>query len=192
MRNNDILLQYRSLLKPRPLWNETALYGGYEYIELADGVWIPRAYEYVLQYALAGSNIHLRKEAAAEIKTGGFIFRPSSLQQSDFTKLSILINKQTEVCIDKYSYAFEQLAQRFSFTTFYTISSYTAPNFIQLSEEEFCRKTSTTLTLVNEKSYDMKSRLRNWANVIPYNASFFDDSLASDNLIEGGDLFAST
>lgn len=192
MKNNDILLQYRSLQKPRPLWHETALYGGYEYIEITEGVWLPRIHEYVLQYAISGDNPALRKEAIKEIQSGEHLFKPSYLQQSDHTKLSILINKQAEVCIDKYSYTFEQFAQRFSFTKFYTTSSYTAPNFIQISEEEFCKRISTTLTLVNESSYSIKPKIRNWANVISYNSSFFDDSLAGDNILEGGDFIGTT
>lgn len=188
MRNDNLLLQYRSLHKPRPLWEESAYYGGYEYIELTEGIWVPRTHEYILRYALAGSNANVRREAANEIKSGGFLFRPSTLQQSDYTKLSILINKQSAVCIDKYSFTFEQFAQRFTNTTFYTTGSYTTPNFIQISEDEFFKKSSTTLTLVNETSYSVKPCICNWANIIVYNASFFDDSLADIDLIKGGDI----
>ncbi len=183
---NNLFLQYRSLLKPRPLWIETALYGGYEYIELTDGVWVNRIDEFLVHYALAGQNNQMKQAALEELKQQTKWFTPTDMQQSDFVKLCILINKQIEVCINSYSYTFEQLSYRFNHTKFYTLGNYTTPNFIQVSEEELCRRSSTTLTLVDEASFELKGKLRNWANVLPYNASFFVDSLADYNLIEGG------
>ena len=188
MKNDNFPLRYRSISKPKPLWNESALFGGYDYIEITDGIWVHRSLEYVFQYAVSGENPQLRNEAINEIKKGAGVFKPSLLQQSDYTKLCILLNKQTEVCINNYSYTFEQLACRFPYTKFYTDSHYTTPNFIQISTEELCKRSSTTLTLINESSYHLKPSIRNWANIIPYNANFFDDSLIDSNLLEGGNF----
>lgn len=185
---NSILMQYRSISKPRPLWNETALYGGYEYIALSEDVWISREYEYLLQYALAGDNQSIRKEALQELRDNIPKFKPSQLQKSDFTKLCILLGKQTDICIDKFSYSFEELSYRFLGVKFYTNGEYASPKFIQISSEELCKRTSTTLTLINELSYSLKGNIRNWANVIPYNAHFFEDNLSTNYSLKGGDV----
>ncbi len=185
---SNILMQYRSVNKPRPLWNETAIYGGYEYIAISEDIWVSREYEYVLQYALAGTNQSIRKEALRELKDNVPKFRPSTLQKSDFTKLCIILNKQTDVCIDKFSYSFEELSYRFSNVKFYTNGEYASPKFIQISSEELCKRTSTTLTLINESSYDLKGSIRNWANIIPYNACFFEDMI-STNTLKGGNIY---
>lgn len=186
---NNILMRYRSVNKPKPLWNETAIYGGYEYIALSEDVWVSREYEYLLQYALAGTNQSLQKEAFRELKDNTPKFRPSQLQKSDFTKLCILLHKQTDVCIDKFSYSFEELSYRFLDVRFYTNGDYASQRFIQISSEELCKRSSTTLTLINESSYDLKENIRNWANVIPYNASFFKDNLTADYTLEGGNIY---
>ena len=42
---SDISLAYRSLSRPDPLWPEQAIYGGYKYIQLNEGIWIHRTHE---------------------------------------------------------------------------------------------------------------------------------------------------
>lgn len=172
---NDIILQYRSLHKPRPLWSEQAIYGGYEYIEIAKDVWINRQFEYIVQYALTGTNQLLKTEAMKELKDTSFYFKPSKLQQSDYAKLCLLLSHHKEVCIDKYSYSFGALAQRFPFIKFYTNSVYTEFKFTQISTEELCKRSNNTLTLINSQSYNLKSYLHNWGNVIVYDAELFDE-----------------
>lgn len=189
MKKTDLFLQYRSVLKPRPLWTETALYGGYEYIEVSEGLWIRRQYEYLLNYALTGESQTLREEACRELKSESLYFKPSALQQSDYAKLCVLLNKQKEVCIEGYSYSFDLFSQKFPFIKFYTNANYTQPNFIQLPTEELCKLSSTIVTLVNPKSSNLKLSLRNWANVIPYSANFFDEDLLDNNFLEGGAEF---
>lgn len=173
---NDILLQYRSLYKPKPLWSEQAIYSGYEYIEMTNGIWINRQYEYVILYALVGANQLIRSEALNELKDTSIYFKPSKLQQSDFAKLCLLLSHCKEVCIEGYSYSFSILAQRFPFIKFYTNSIYTDYNFIQISTEELCKKSNNTLTLINSQSYDLKSHLHNWGNIVVYSAELFDES----------------
>lgn len=189
MKNDNFLLQYRSIRRPKPLWNESALFSSYEYIELSEGIWVDRVAEYILHYAMFGDNQHLRAEAVREFKTNYRVFHPSSLQQSDYAKLCILLAKQSEVCINTYSNTFEQLAVHFPYIRFYTDSTYTTNNFIQISTEELCKRSSTTLTLINESSYQLKPLICNWANIIVYDANFFDDSSLDNNLLEGGNYF---
>ena len=85
---SDISLAYRSLSRPDPLWPEQAIYGGYKYIQLNEGIWIHRTHEAYVNILMSNETTNAMKDfAKAEISNSGTILTPSQLQQNNALKL---------------------------------------------------------------------------------------------------------
>lgn len=173
---NDIILSYRSLQKPKPMWPEVGLYGGYEYIEIAEGVWYPRYLEYLMRYYIDGTTEELRELARKELLNSEKVFRPSALQQDDHLKLRLLLKKVQTVAIQGYSLAAEEFLSQLIYTTIYTDADYNLPNIRKITTEKLCQLSVCTITLVNCKSLNLKQSIANWGNIIVYDSNLFYES----------------
>lgn len=165
---NELVCRYRSALRPRPLWPETALYGGYKYIELTEDLWIPRTMEYVFLCANSDVNENIRALALAELKDSSRYFRPSAFQQSDYLKLLYTLSRQSAFAISGYSFGLQSILDRLRSCTVYTDADYTTPDRKLVSTEQICRYSSTLITLLPVSSTNLKSLVANWGNIIVY------------------------
>lgn len=176
---SEIFLQYRSLCRTDPLWIEQALYGGYTHISLADGVWVSRIYEYAIMSLVNKLGTSLQQEAKEILSRPGVMFNPTSLQQSNFSKLMILCNRVKHIGIVGYSHAAEEFLNNFFHTTVYSDAVYRVPKSVLMSTEEICKLSDHMLVLIPNHAVTLKEHIANWGNVIVYTPSMFyeDDSM---------------
>lgn len=182
MRNNCIDMRYRSITRPRPLWSETAIYGGYKFIELTEDCWIPRTFEYLMLCVYSDAPLEVRELAKRELNVPSNFFHPSQFQQSDYHKLLYTLSRQSAIAISGYAAGMQSIIQRLAGCKIYTDSSYTFPETVTISTEQICKISSTLITLIPVTSTHLKSQIANWGNIIIYD----EDMLVENNI--GGQL----
>lgn len=159
---------YRSITRPRPLWPEVALYGGYKFIELNENYWLPRTLEYLLLYAKFGENQELQTQAIRELNSSTKLFKPSDFQRSDYLKLLYTLSRQSAIAIIGYAAGLQTIIERLADCTIYTDSNYTTSRITKLTTEQICKCSSTMITLMPYTETSLKSEISNWGNVIVY------------------------
>ncbi len=178
---------YRSVLRPRPLWTEQALYCGYTYVEICDGVWLPRELEWLVRSVLAGDRYS--EEARKRIAESERLFVPNEYQKSDYCKLVTCLNRFKVCSIIGRSPALESVLQKMCRKiTIYSDSEYECGGVISLSDKEIARSTSHVVTFVDSKRTDLKEYIVNWGNVIVYTESMWYEPDGLLYLMEGSDV----
>lgn len=171
---SDISLAYRSLSRPDPLWPEQAIYGGYKYIQLNEGIWIHRTHEAYVNILMSNETTDaMRDFAKAEISNSGTILTPSQLQQNNALKFIMILKKQRIFAVQGYSLAAENFLSTINYTKIYTDAEYNLPKVQKISTEQLCILSSHMIVLINSSSTKLKSRIVNWGKVLTYNAESF-------------------
>lgn len=181
---SELYTQYRSVHRPRPIWPEVGLYGGYNYIELADGLWLPRIHEVYIHLMSMSMPDEIKREVRKSLDITEKIFRPSAMQQCDSVKLRILFNSIDTFSVQGYSLAAEHFLGMIPYTKVYTDYPYHLPNIEVVSTEELCKRSISMLTLMHYRSTNLKEHIRNWGNIIAYDANTFAD--ITDSRLIGG------
>lgn len=188
MKNSDkrIELLYRSVSRPKPLWSESALYGGYQYFELMPGIWCSRRYEWLMQIILnEPQSSPLFSYALNRLRDKDIQFRPSPLQLLDSCKLKLILSRNPVFAVQGYSLSLKLFLSTSTYTKVYSDVDYALSGIERLSTEELCQNSSHMLTLVNYQSYFLKEHIHNWGNVIIYDSFMFENETAS---LVGGEL----
>lgn len=173
---NDLYLQYRSLSRPRPHWTEEAIYGGYKYIEVSEGIWLPRLHEYALLCARYSENSVLRNIAIEDIKKSEAFFKPSVLQNSDYIKTLRTITQARTFAILGYSLAAEKVLQRLSYTQIYSDADYDVVNCKKMTSATILDISSHMIVLIPAEAVKYKEHIRNWGNIITYDhLTFYEE-----------------
>lgn len=180
---SDLLPFYRSPYRPRPLWPEPALYGGYKYIELSEDIWVPRTLEYAMLCAQYCKEPTLQQLAQQEIRTSKEYFRPSPLQKSDYFKLLYTLSQQTSFAVSGYAIGLQRILESLTVHRIYTDAEYASPNIERVSTEQLCNFTSNLITLIPVTSSNLKSNILNWGNVIIYDEDILVETSPTGGII---------
>ena len=168
----NLSTMYRSTQRPDPLWPEIGLYNGYQYIELCEGVWLPRTHEFLVA-ALMTDDIHetIKLECKRQLQTAS-LFKPSLNMMSNYCKLRLTLIQANTFAVLGYSYSLIQFLQKIPYTQIYTTTDLGLPNQSIYTPEQLISNSSHLLTLIHKKDLSYKKDITYWANILVYDESW--------------------
>lgn len=204
-----MFLNYRDSVKPNPIWEEVAIYGGYRWIELPGypDIWVSRRWEpylvsmqdMILQNKIMSCNFECMREfkdmlADNGILLGHFQTYKSFEDATSFKQLLSIVKtpkyakdiiriKDSNSAINRLSYAF--ITRPVVYAIGYSpllddlIHKGRVKNVVSdfmgysctvryMNPEDLARLTEDHIVFISENCKEIKSLIRNWANVINF------------------------
>lgn len=183
---------YRSQMRPNPLWEEQALFGGYKWLELSENIWISRKWEMEFSVFLdcmsekPKCNGQCIGEFTSMLKANGVLQTTEALSTQIFADalevkhFDILRVRPASVTV-RILYALRDIKRLVVIGDSVELEDFVYANKARFSEilwdkrhsfstlvpiEELARYAIMQPILVSRKEGKIKSMINNWSNVI--------------------------